>query len=148
MQTTWVIAADSSRARIFEMSDEDAERFEEIDDLVNPEGRQDDREQRTDAKGRFFGKGKREQGHTAEPHVGVIEHSVEMFSKQLGHYLDQARNEHRFDKLCLIAPPKFLGLIRQNLGEEAKKAVEEEIPKDLAWIADHDIEAYVRQRPH
>lgn len=147
MQTTWVIAADSSRARIFEMSDEDL-RFEEIEDLVNPEGRQDEREVRVDAKGRFFGKNAQMQGHTAEPHVEAVQHEVVLFSKRLGHYLEQARQEHRFDKLCLIAPPKFLGLIRANMGEEARKAVEEEIPKEIAWFNDTDIEAYVRKRLH
>lgn len=147
MQTTWVIAADSNRARIFEMSDEDL-RFEEIEDLLNPEGRQDEREVRVDAKGRFFGKNAEMQGHTAEPHVEAVQNEVVLFSKRLGHYLEQARQEHRFDKLCLIAPPKFLGLIRANMGEEASKAVEEEIPKEIAWFKDTDIEAYVRKRLH
>lgn len=146
MQTTWVIAADSSRARIFEMG-EDKEHLREIEDMVNPEGRQVGREIQTAPDGRFGSKGGT-QAHTSQPQSTPREHDVEMFSKQLGHFLDEACDQHRFDSLCVIAPPKFLGLIRDNLGDAARKAVQEEIPKDIAWFESHDIEQYLRDRPH
>ena len=147
MQTTWVIAADASRARIFEMSDRD-DSFREIEDLLNPEGRELDHELGRDQQGSYSGKGERFMTHTNEPDATPKEHEVELFSKRLGRLLDQARNEHRFDKLRLIAPPKFLGLIRQELSKEAKQMVEEEIPKDIAWFEGRDVARYVRERGH
>jgi protein required for attachment to host cells len=146
MQTTWVIAADASRARIFEVSGDD-KNIQEIDDLTNPQGRLADHEIDRDSKGRYFGKGERDQAHTVEPAVDAREHQVQLFSKRLGHYLEQARSEHRFDRLWLIAPPKFLGLIRQDLSKQVQQAVDEEIPKDLAWFESHDIAEFVRQHP-
>ncbi|MGZ8290130.1 MAG: host attachment protein [Telluria sp.] len=146
MQTTWVIAADSSRARIFEM-EKDNQHLREIEDMVNPEGRQDGREIQTDAAGRFsLGRGT--QGHTSQPQSTPQQHDVELFSKQLGRYIDKACDEHRFDSLCVIAPPKFLGLIRENLSDQSRKAVQEEIPKDIAWFEEREIEDYLRTRPH
>ena len=159
MQTTWVIAADSNRARVFELDKGD--KLREIEDMVNPEGRLMDREQVTDAGGRFgqggqggdggpgdLGAGARGQAHTHEPHQTSREHEVEMFSKQLGRYLDQARNEHRFDRLRVIAAPKFLGLIRQNMSKEVQKMVEEEIPKNITGLDDHQVEQYLREKLH
>ena len=43
MQTTWILAADSSRARIFEVAEKDR-RLLEIQDFVNPEARMSERE--------------------------------------------------------------------------------------------------------
>lgn len=148
MQTTWVIAADSSRARIFEMG-EDEGHLHEIENMVNPEGRQQGREVRSDAEGRFAtGTGVVGQGHTTQPRVDPVEHQVELFSKRLGRFIDQACVQHKFDSLCLIAPPKFLGLMRENMSDQARKAVSEEIPKDIAWLSDHEIEQYLKARPH
>jgi protein required for attachment to host cells len=159
MQTTWVIAADSSRARIFELSSGD--KLQEIEDMINPEGRQQDREVQTDADGRFGqganggssastpGPGARgNQANTAEPQQTIREHDVEMFTKQVVRYIDHARTEHRFDKLRVIAAPKMLGLIRQNLSKESQKMVEEEIPKNIAGLEGHQVEQYLRTKAH
>lgn len=143
MQTTWIVAADSSRARIFELHGL-REPLREIEDFVNPVGHAQERELDRDARGRYFGKGEREQGHTAEPHVDKSEHEAELFSKRVGEYLDQARVEHRYDKLRLIAYPKFLGLLRQNLSEEARRMVEEEVSKDISMMKAREIEDYVK----
>ena len=161
MPTTWVIAADSSRARIFEVS-ERGDKLQEIEDMFNPEGRQQEREVVTDREGRFGqganagsspsnpGPGARSnQAHTAEPQQTIREHDIEMFTKQVVRYIDQARNEHRFDKLRVIAAPKMLGLIRQNLSKEAQKMVEEEIPKNIAGLEEREVAEYLRQnKPH
>lgn len=147
MPTTWVIAADSSRARIFQVSASD-QHLQEIEDLANPQGRAANRELRTDGYGRYYGKGERQQAHTAPPHVDAVDHEIELFSKEVSQYLDKARTEHRFDKLCLIAPPKFLGLMRQNLSKEAQKLVEEELVKDISWFDAREIEEYIRKNKH
>lgn len=155
MPTTWVLAADSNRARFFELSSGD--KLNEIEDMFNPEGRQQEHEIVTDDEGRFGqganggssasnpGPGARSnQAHTSEPQQTAREHDVEMFTKQVVRYIDQARNEHRFDKLRVIAAPKMLGLIRQNLSKEAQKMVEEEIAKNITGLEGHQVEEYLR----
>lgn len=146
MQTTWILAADSSRARIFEMQGAQ-DHLREIEDFANPAGHEQNQEISSDARGRYFGKG-RQQGDTAEPQVDEVEHETELFSKTVSAYLDKARVEHRYDKLCLIAFPKFLGLMRRNLSKEAQQLVEDEVPKDISKLEARDIEDYVRNRLH
>ncbi len=147
MQTTWILIADSSRARIFE-TESSEQNFLEVQDFANPQGRANVRELNTDAYPRHGTADRGQQASTWEPSVNAVEHETELFTKNLSQYLDKARTDHRFDKLCLIAPPKFLGLIRKNLSKEAQKMVEEEIAKDISWFGSKDIEDYLKSYKH
>src|SRR5688572_24257757 len=134
--TTWIVAADSSRARILQVADR--ERLVEVENFVNPEGRLQDRELTTDANPRLHGPG----GMSAREEPSAVEHAVEMFSKRIGNYLEKARTDHRYDKLYLVAPPKFLGLIRKELGKEVEKLISDDLDKDLSWFNAREIERY------
>ena len=137
MANTWIIAADSSRARVLQVAGR--ERLVEVEDMVNPGGRMDDRELTTDAHPRFrgtSGPGSDRQETSAQ------EHETELFAKRLGDYLDKARTDHRYDELVVVAPPKFLGLLRKKLGKEVEKLVVDEVPKDLSWFNARELERY------
>jgi len=137
MTTTWIIAADSSRARILQVTDRE-QRLAEIEDLLNPEGRVDDRELTTDAQPRFRGT----SGPASDrEETSAAEHATDLFAKRLGDYLDKARSAHRYDRLHLVAPPKFLGQLRKALGKEVQKLVSEELPKDLSGLSARELEA-------
>jgi protein required for attachment to host cells len=136
MATTWIVAADASRARILQVADR--ERLVEVEDLVNPEGRLQDRELTTDANPRLHGPG----GLSAREEPSAVQHTVEMFSKRIGDYLEKARTDQRYDQLVLVAPPKFLGLMRKELGTEVEKLVVDELDKDLSWLNAREIERY------
>jgi protein required for attachment to host cells len=138
MANTWIVAADASRARVLQVAG--PQRLVEVDNLLNPEGRLEDREINTDARGRFSG------GHTGEDNVGAAEHRTELFAKRLGDYLDKARTQQRYDELVLVAPPKFLGMIRKELGKEVEKLVADQVPKDLSWFNTRELESYFTQR--
>jgi protein required for attachment to host cells len=135
MATTWIVAADESRARMLQVTGQ-RERLTEIEDLQNPAGRLQNRELESDARGRFPG------GNTEEPQTGAAEHQSELFAKRVAGYLDQARIEHRFDQLVLVAPPKFLGALRKELHKELEKLVADELPKDLSWFNARELERY------
>jgi protein required for attachment to host cells len=147
MNTTWIIAADSSRARILQVMDRDR-RLAEVEDFVNPSARLHERDMTTDAEPRFNGHGgvgKAGSGRTGGPGndreaKSKGEYETEVFVRQLGDYLDKARNAHRYDRLHLVAPPKFLGKLRKELGSEVQKLVTDELPKDLSWLSTRDIE--------
>ncbi len=136
--TTWIIAADSSRARILQVTDR-KQHLDEIEDLLNPEGRVHDRELLADGHPRFSGHTGGGPGSDREE-TSASEHATELFAKRVGEYLDKARTAHKYDRLQLIAPPKFLGQLRKELGREVQKLVAEELPKDLSWLDARDIE--------
>ncbi len=145
MPKTWILAGDSSRVRIFEASSPKLH-LQEIADFANPQGRGTNRDLRTDSYGHFSGTGERTPGKSAEPRVDPVMHEIEMFSKEIGKYLEKARAEHRYDKLRLIASPRFLGMIRQDLGKEAQKLVDEELVKDVSRLSVKEIEEYLHKQ--
>lgn len=141
METTWIVVADSSRARVFEQGDK---HLREIEDMLNPGARSG--MLRKDDDGKLHDRNERIQGHVIEPPTGPAAHENEVFARSIGHYLDQARNAHRYDRLRLIAAPKFLGLMRGKLNKEVQKMIAQELPKDISMFSLHQIEAYLDEQ--
>lgn len=148
MQTTWIVAADSSRVRIFEELDAE-HHLQEVQDFANPAGHAQEQELLTGKPyRRNMSKGDLGGTHDGQPETDPVEHENIKFSKDVDAYLDKARNEHRFDRLRVIAAPHFLGLLRQNLSKETQKLVEEEIDKDISWFDKNEIEKFVQNLHH
>jgi protein required for attachment to host cells len=145
MATTWILAADSARARIFERASRDTQ-CREIEDFLNPEGRAQNREINADADGRYYGHGAQYRAFAAGQKVTPVEHKTELFSKEVGRYLDKARAQRRYDRLYVIAPPEFLGLMRQNMTKEVQRLVADEINKDLSTADVAEIERCIEER--
>src|SRR5438128_5443529 len=111
MELTWLLIANRSRARILEVRSLREEPVERAT-FVNPAARAHERDLDSDAAGRFYGKGEREQGHSATASESQAEHEVDRFTIELREFLDHARVEKRFARLWLIASPAFLGHLR------------------------------------
>jgi protein required for attachment to host cells len=149
MATTWIVAADSSRARVLQVLDRE-QKLQEVQSMVNPQGRMHDRDLQTDGAPRLNGHGgmgKPASAPTGGPGSdreaqGPGDHAVELFAKEIGRFLDQARNQHRYDELVLVAPPKFLGALRGELDKEVQKLVADDLPKNLSWLSERELEAY------
>ncbi len=147
MSTQWVIVADRSRARIFE-SDQHFNELREIEDLLNPEGRLGDADLRHDAKGRYYGRGERHQGNTADPRVSQRDHDEDKFSRQVMQLLTEGCDAMRYEKLVMIAPPEFLGLLRKQLPKRVEQHITDQLDKDLSSLPLHQIGAYLKQHLH
>jgi protein required for attachment to host cells len=114
------------------------QRLAEVEDFLNPGGRVHDRELITDAHPRVHGSA---GAGSDREEMSASEHETELFAKRVGDYLDKARTAHRYDRLHLVAPPKFLGQLRKELGKEVQKLVSAELPKDLSWLNARELEA-------
>lgn len=140
MQTTWILAADASRARIFAFDGSNSA-LREIKAFDHPEGRVQERQLVTDARGRRYGGGR--QGNTGQPARDAGQHELAKFSRSVCSYLDEAQQQHLFDELCVIAPPTLLGLIRRQLSRETQQRVLSEIPRDVSWLDARQMEEYL-----
>lgn len=140
MSSTWVIVADGSRARIFEVGS--SSDLHEIETLAHPESRLHEQELTSDLPGRAFdssGEGRHAMGQTVEPK----KHEVEAFARQLVDHLEKARTDNRLGKLVVIAAPAMLGELRNAFGTELRKLVAAEIDKDLTQHSIEDIQQHV-----
>jgi protein required for attachment to host cells len=139
------MAADSSRGRLFEIVEPHRE-LREIGDFSNPQGRANNRELVSDADGRFSARHAGPRANSGGQRITPVEHETQLFSKTLARYLEKARSKRRYSKLYLIAPPGFLGLMRENLSKEVRKVTAEEINKGISWFDSRDIARYVQPR--
>lgn len=130
MEITWLLVANRTRARILEFQSE-RDRPIERATFVNPAGRAHERDLDSDAAGRFYGKGEREQAHSATASESLGEHEIDRFVIDLRDFLDRARSERRFEHLWLVAAPAFLGHLRNAFAKPLRDRVEFEVDKDL-----------------
>ena len=130
--TIWVLAADSARARVFQSERKDND-FVEVISIVNPVARMKEGEIVSDKQGSqkdSFG-----SGH----HSGSPKHSAKVvaentFAKDIACSLDKALQRQDFQRLYIIAPPKFLGKLRPNLSEGIKNRVQGEYNHDVSAL--------------
>lgn len=129
MTTFWVLIANSSFAKIYQVNGmgKDVKLIQEIS-FTN--GRKKSGEVNTDKPGRAFdriGMGR----HAVGTAVDVHGHEIKIFAHQLAEILNKGKVDKKYDQLALIAPPQFLGELRHNLHEDAKKVLLKEVHKDL-----------------
>jgi protein required for attachment to host cells len=123
----YILVADSAMARFFKAKTP-IKSIEEILDHPHKEGRQRDSDIYTDRPGsNHSGAG----GYQTYDRETDEDPENARFARELGAYLKKAHHEGRFDNLVLVAPPKFLGVLRHHLGKECMATVLKSIDKDL-----------------
>lgn len=130
MSVRWIVVADQSLARFFQL-DRLTAPLAEIESLVHPEGRLHEGDMVSDRPGRSSVPGSAGR-HAVENDVRRKEASAEAFARTIASRLDRARHENQFEKLAIVAAPRMLGLIRKALGPQTAERVDHEIAKELA----------------
>ncbi len=139
MRKTWVVAAESSRARIFSANGR-TKPMQELEAFAHPRSRAKVLDINSDDAGHVYDR-KGHGIHDMESEMDPKKTEADRFAKELADHLDQARAEGRFEALVLIAAPEFLGLLRKHLSPETAKLVTRSVSKNLVR-AD---EAVIRQ---
>jgi protein required for attachment to host cells len=139
--TTWVIVAESSRARVFETA-KSRQDLKEIESFSHPESRLHDRDLTSDLPGRAFDS-QGQNRHSMEQPVDPKEKEVISFARQLSHYLETARTNNEFQHLGLVAPPEMLGILRETLSSETSKLLAFEVGKNLVKLPEKEISSHL-----
>lgn len=141
MPTTWVLVAESSRAKIYELDKRNTP-LKELEGLTHTPSRLHESSITSDLPGRSqdsHGHGSHKMGS----HTGVKEHESMEFARTLGQHLDHARTRGKFDKLIIMSPPAFLGQLRKSISHETNKFVVSEIDKNLVKHSAQDIQEHL-----
>ena len=144
MKKKWVVVAESSRARIFDVVSR-TEPMKEIDDLVNVASREHDRDLTSDVPGRAFDTNGLGGRHSMEPHTDPKKQEIAQFAQFVGDRIEKARRVGDCNELVLISSPEFLGLLRQKLDGETQKHISKTINKNLIQKSEAEIRAYMYQ---
>ncbi len=128
-QTTWIVMADGSRARIVRRRAEDRG-FEVILQLAAPETHLPSRELGSDRPGRVQ-ESRDVTRHAIQPRQDLHRKNMDAFLRRVATRLNDAGAQKSYDALILFAPPHALGELRRHLSAAAEKKVKAAIAKDL-----------------
>lgn len=146
MKSTWILVAESSRARIFSI-DSATGPLVEIETLAHPEGREHEQDMTSDLPGHDSNKtgaGRHAFGDETEPK----EQEVINFAKRIAKHLDAARTNGRMLQLVIVAAPAFLGKLRSELNQETSKLIIHEVDKNLSQHGPEDIRHHLPKFIH
>ena len=126
MKPTWVLVADSSRARLFSAATA-SDVLVEVDDLTHSESRLRETDLNSDRPGRSFDSGGEGRHAMGSPQ----KQEATLFAKQIAAYLDAHHEKGVFSKLVIVAAPEFLGHLRAEISDNMIKSVALEVDKNL-----------------
>lgn len=141
MSGTWIVVADSSRARFFTLGSR-REPLQELDGMVHAEGRMYERDEVSDRQGGIAG-GHGEGDHTFEAPTDLKHHEAEVFARQIAEKLEQGRVDHKYDKLILVAAPAFLGVLRNILNQHVQDLIYNSLDKNLVAETEAEIREHL-----
>lgn len=123
----WVLVADRARARLFEFAS-GGQKLHEIACFDNPEAQihgtaKDHLPRSVESLGNVR--------HAIEPRTSLREKSIDQFARSLRDELEAGRTHQRYERLILIAPPRFRGALHRHLDKPLRSCISAEISRDL-----------------
>lgn len=143
MERTWILVADEARARLFSAARRTGP-LEEESDFVNPAERLPGHELGADEPGRVTGTSGHQHAYGADE--GMRAHESQRFAADLAGHLRTGREQGRYQRLYLVAAPKFLGMLRKTLDEQTAACVIDTINKDIVRKKTADIRRHLPKR--
>lgn len=131
----WVLIANSSFAEIYAV-EKNGLSITKVQEIDFPDGRKKDSELLSERPGRGFegpkpGGGKNYGRHAYSTAIDAHTHEQQVFAHRLAEILYKGKNDRSYEQLAIIAPPEFLGELRQTLAENVKKSIYKEVNKDI-----------------
>ncbi len=142
MQKIWVLAADNSRARIFETSTRKALE-KEVQSIVHPASRQSAQDMLSDRPGRTVHPSSSEQRKAYAPSTDPKKYEAQQFARSIGEIINKSALEKEFEKIYILAPPSFLGMLRTELSPQAREKIGTEIDKNVTQLKMEEIRQYL-----
>lgn len=139
--TTWILVADESRARLFEASNAGAALVER-EDFVHVQGRQhahDVLAERLPRTHDSMGSSR----HAIEPRTELEDIEAARFARELVAVLEHGRVGGQYARLLLVAPPRFLGVLRATLPHGVEALVAGSVAKEVTLESAEAIRARI-----
>lgn len=138
MYTICIMTASRTGARIFESVGPGPD-LTLVDRIAHPEGRLSDKNIDTDRQGVVRSSADTSRQHIYDASQDAADHMADVFAKRLATHLDLKRARHEFEKLVLVAEPRFLGKVRAALSKETAAHVHMTIAKDMHLLSEREL---------
>lgn len=137
--TTWILVGDTARAKLFSV-ELPQQPWTLLAEFSNAGAHATSKELSPTPPGKMKQSGSGKSRHTAlEPRMTPKEAEAERFAHQLGERLNSATAGREYDRLLLVAPPHFLGMLRDKLDKQTLKLLQSAVDKDLVMLEDREI---------
>lgn len=141
MQNTWILVADAAKARLFELHRK-GDNPVEIACYTCPDGRSPGRHP-THGRLPRVQEGNSPIRHAIEPKTSLRDKHAQQFADTLGAIVRQGRQEGRYGRLILVAPPRFLGALRESLDEQTAACVVGEVRHELLALSPAELRTHL-----
>ncbi|MDX2503873.1 MAG: host attachment protein [Gammaproteobacteria bacterium] len=143
MNTTWVLIANGSEARLFEKQNNPLH-LSLIKQFSHPQSRDKGLDLATDRAGHFNGDTSKAAHGSFNEATSPKQYELERFAQILSNELDAARNENRYNKLILVSSPHFHGLLNKHMNGNVTKMVAKHIEKDYTELKAEELLERIR----
>lgn len=138
MIKTWVVVAESSRARIFSLEKMNGP-LTEILIFDNPAARKHDLEFHTNRSGQVNDSHGRHDIYEYDE----TRQQAHKFARKIADLLDSHRLTADYDQLVVFAAPSFLGLLREHMNEQTNKRIVHHSNKNLVQLKVDKIREHI-----
>ncbi|MDF2178626.1 host attachment protein [Aliiglaciecola sp. CAU 1673] len=139
----YLVVANRNAARMFEIR-EGATELQEIECLMNPNGRTNSRDMVTDRPGSMSAAGSRIPGSDAMAGKSPADHNLDEFATRVAKSLDERRKKDKTYHINIIAEPQFLGALRKRMNKQTEKLVWRTLDKDLVGASPDALLKYMK----
>ena len=145
MNTTWVLVAKASEARLY-TTDKVGEEMQCLKEFSHPESREKGSTLASDRPGHSQSKG---TGHgTMGDPADPKDYEAERFASELAQELEKGRTANAYQKLVVAAAPHFHGLLNSQLNDHTRALVINNIEKDFTAYDERELPARLKEAVH
>jgi protein required for attachment to host cells len=138
--TTWILVANASQAKIYANAGP-KKGLKLVKTLTHPESRQKGSDLVSDRPGQMHSPG---NGHRAsQPKTDPKSNEASNFAQELAREFNHGRSTQQFDRAILIAPPAFMGLIKDKLDGQTAGLVSDRFEKDYTKATDKELAGHL-----
>lgn len=136
MATTWILVANASQAKLYANTGP-RKGLVLLKDLSHPESREKAADLVSDRPGQMHSPG---AGHRAsQPKTDPKTNEARHFAQALARELNHGRVSNQFERLILVAPPAFMGLLNEKLDGPTANIVSDRFEKDYTKASEKTL---------
>ena len=138
ISATWVLIANGSRGRLFSVPERNRS-WTLVKEYAHPASRVSEGGLTTDQPGRAPGSVNGGARSSMQSKTSPKEVEFEHFAHELATALHDGHGQQAYDRIVLVAPPHFLGLLRKTINHTVSKLIGATVDKDYLHLNDQDI---------
>ncbi|BBO20747.1 MAG: host attachment protein [Burkholderiales bacterium] len=140
MAITWILVANASQAKFFANTGP-KKGLSLVKELQHPESREKAADLVSDRPGQMHspGVGQRASQPKTDPKTNEARH----FAQELARELNHGRASNQVERLILVAPPAFMGLLNEKLDGPTAHLVSDRFEKDYTKSSEKELAGHL-----